>query len=52
MTFERMVAMHALMRDDERAMFRFWEEMYLGGPDRTTISDWPGWNVIVKRLAS
>jgi len=51
LTFERMVAIHALMSDEERAMLGQWEKAYLGGPNQLATSEWPGWRVVFKRLA-
>jgi hypothetical protein len=51
MTFERMVSMHAQMSEQERTMLSQWEKTNLGGPDQLATSDWPGWQVIFKRLA-
>ena len=49
--FERMVAMHGLMSDEERVMLKQWEEAHLGNDDQLATSDWPGWHVVMKRLA-
>lgn len=49
--FERLVAMHALMSDEERLMLSQWEKVNLGRGDQVATSDWPGWRIVIKRLA-
>lgn len=49
--FERLLAMHALMSDEERAMLRQWEQAHLGSDNQLATSDWPGWRVVIKRLS-
>lgn len=49
--FERMVAAHASMSDAERAMLQQWEQANLRGPEQLATSDWPGWRVVLRRLA-
>lgn len=49
--FERLIAMHALMSDEERTMLSQWEKTHLGREDQLATSDWPGWQVVFKRLS-
>lgn len=49
--FERMVFVHSLMSDVERAMLSSWEKLHLGRDDQLATSDWPGWPVVIKRIS-
>lgn len=51
LSFERLIAMHALMSDEERTMLSQWEKIHLGREDNLATSDWPGWQVVFKRLS-
>jgi hypothetical protein len=51
LTFERMLAMYEMMSDAERAMLNQWEKSHLDQDGQFATSDWPGWGVVLKRLA-